>query len=44
VRHAEENRQKVESSEKIIQVIRELPKKIYSNMADVETAVDADVR
>jgi hypothetical protein len=27
VRHAEENRQKVESSEKIIQVIHELPKK-----------------
>ena len=27
VRHAEENRQKVESSEKIIQVIRELPKR-----------------
>jgi hypothetical protein len=27
VRHAQENRQKVESPEKIIQVIRELPKK-----------------
>src|SRR5215210_283655 len=27
VRHAEENRQKVESSEKIIQLIRELPKR-----------------
>src|SRR5215212_4491992 len=43
VRHAEENRQKVESSEKIIQIIRELPKKTYSNMADVEKAL-ADVR
>jgi hypothetical protein len=43
VHHAEGNRHKVESSEEIIQVIRELPERTYRNMADVEKAL-AEVR
>jgi hypothetical protein len=43
VRHAERNRQKVEAAEEIINVIRELPDRRYSNMADVEKAL-AEVR
>jgi hypothetical protein len=43
VRHAEGNKQKVDASEEIIQVIHELPERTYSNMADVEKAL-AEVR
>jgi hypothetical protein len=39
VRHAKENKQKVDASEEIIQVINELPERTYSNMADVEKAL-----
>jgi hypothetical protein len=41
--HAEANKAKVEAAEEVIQVIRELPERTYSNMADVEKAV-AEVR
>jgi hypothetical protein len=41
--HAEANKANVEAAEEIIQVIRELPERTYSNMADVEKAV-AEVR
>lgn len=40
---AEANKAKVEAAEEVIQVIRELPERTYSNMADVEKAV-AEVR
>jgi Protein of unknown function (DUF2795) len=43
VRHAKENKQKVDASEEIIRVIHELPERIYNDMADVEKAV-AEVR
>ncbi len=43
IRHAERNKEKVEAAEEVIQVIRELPDKTYSNMADVEKGV-AEVR
>jgi citrate synthase len=43
VRHAKENKQKVDASEEIIQVIHQLPERTYSNMADVEKAL-AEVR
>jgi hypothetical protein len=41
--HAEANKAKVEAAEEVIQVIKELPERTYSNMADVEKAV-AEVR
>src|SRR5215212_5255667 len=41
--HAEANKTKIEAAEEVIQVIRELPERTYSNMADVEKAV-AEVR
>lgn len=39
IRYAEKNKNKVEASEEVIQVMRELPDKNYSNMADVEKAL-----
>ena len=43
IAYAQTNKSKVEAPEEVIQVIRELPDRIYSNMADVEKAV-AEVR
>jgi hypothetical protein len=39
VRYAEDNKQNVDTSEEIIQVIYKLPERTYSNMADVEKAL-----
>lgn len=43
IRHAEKNKNKVKAAERVIQVMRELPDRNYSNMADVEKAL-AEVR
>jgi hypothetical protein len=39
IEYAETNKTKVEAAEEVIQTIRELPDRTYSNMADVEKAV-----
>ena len=39
VEYAETNKAKVEAAQEVIQTIRELPDKTYTNMADVEKAV-----
>jgi hypothetical protein len=43
IRHAEKNKNKVKAAEQVIQVMRELPDRSYSNIADVEKAL-AEVR
>ena len=43
ISHAEKNKKKVKAAEKVIQVMRELPDRNYSNMAEVEKAL-AEVR
>ena len=43
IRHAEKNKKKVKAAKEVIQVMRELPDRNYSNMADVEKAL-AEVR
>jgi hypothetical protein len=43
IEQAEANKSKLEAAEEVIQVIRELPDRIYNNMSDVEKAV-AEVR
>jgi hypothetical protein len=39
IQYAETNKSKVEGAEEVIQIIREVPERTYSNMADVEKAV-----
>jgi hypothetical protein len=43
IRHAEKNKNKVKATERVIQVMHELPDRNYRNMADVEKAL-AEVR